>query len=78
MYAGDDYVYGEEDDEDSAVCSPGVNDSRSELSAAFELGIRPQAGNRECPGRRRRIVKVTQWSASARANMIKALRERVT
>ena len=37
MYAGDDYVYGEEDDEDSAVCSPGVNDSRSELSAEFAV-----------------------------------------
>ena len=84
MYAGDDYVYGEEDDEqDSAVCSPSVNASVSasqcELSAAFTSGARPQSGKaRECPGRKRRIVKVTQWSASARANMIKALRERVT
>ena len=40
---------------------------------------RPQSDKaRECPGRKRRIVKVTQWSASARANMIRALRERVT
>ena len=84
MYAGDEYVYGEEDDEqDSAVCSPSVNASvnasQCELSAAFASGARPQSDKaRECPGRKRRIVKVTQWSASARANMIKALRERVT
>ena len=84
MYAGDEYVYGEEDDEqDSAVCSPSVNPSvnasQCELSAAFASGARPQSDKaRECPGRKRRIVKVTQWSASARANMIKALRERVT
>ena len=50
--------------------------SRAEV---FVSGMRPQSDKvRECPGRKRRIVKVTQWSASARANMIKALRERVT
>ena len=80
MYAGDDYVYGEEDDEqDSTACSPSVNESQCELSAEFVHGASPQSNKaRECPGRKRRIVKVTQWSASARANMIKALRERVT
>ena len=74
-------VYGEEDDEqDGPVCSPSVNEGRCELlSEAFVHGVSPQANKaRECPGRKRRIVKVTQWSASARANMIKALRERVT
>ena len=44
MYAGDEYVYGEEDDEqDSAVCSPGVNESQCELSAEFETGMRPRS-----------------------------------
>ena len=28
---------------------------------------------RQCPGRRRRIVTVTQWSSSARADMIAKL-----
>ena len=80
MYAGDDYVYGEEDDEqDGVVCGPSVNERQCELSAEFVPGMRPRSDKvRECPGRKRRIVKVTQWSASARANMIKALRERVT
>ena len=79
-WGGDEYVYGEEDDEqDGAVCGPSVNESQCELSAPFVPRVRPQSNKaRECPGRKRRIVKVTQWSASARANMIKALRERVT
>ena len=81
MYAGDEYVYGEEDDEQDggAVCSPSVNGNQCELSAVSAPGVGPKTNKaRECPGRKRRMVKVTQWSASARANMVKALRERVT
>ena len=73
-----DYMNGEEDDEEGKpVCSDGVDGPRALVSC-----VRSQMDKtlkaRECPGRKRRIVKVTQWSASARANMVKALRERVT
>ena len=55
VYAGDDYVYGEEDDEqDSAVCGPSVNESQCEMSAEFVHGTSPQSNKaRECPGSKR-------------------------
>ena len=73
-----DYMNGEEEDEEGKpVCSDSVDGPRASVSC-----VRSQMDKtlkaRECPGRKRRIVKVTQWSASARANMVKALRERVT
>ena len=77
--AGDNDDYMNEEDDDgggTAECSVSV-----EGPCALGSGAKSQTKTlktRDCPGRKRRIVKVTQWSASARANMVKALRERVT
>ena len=74
---GGDYMNDEEDDGEKATeCSASVEGPCEQVS-----GVKSQmktVKTRECPGRKRRIVKVTQWSASARANMVRALRERVT
>ena len=74
---GGDYMNDEEDDGEKATeCSASVEGPCEQVS-----GVQSQmktVKTRECPGRKRRIVKVTQWSASARANMVRALRERVT
>ena len=73
----DGYILGEEDDAQDGVCSPNVDDGQCE--AVLAAGAQPKRDKaRVCLGRKRRIVQVTQWSASARANMIRALRERVT
>ena len=57
-----------DDEQSEAVCSASVNAGPCESMS----GVRPKTGKtRVCPGRKRRIVKVTQWSASARANMIR-------
>ena len=75
--AGDDYIHGEDEDEQCDACDLSVDESL--CANVFEIGAQPRTDKVSvCPGRKRRIVKVTQWSASARANMIRALRERVT
>ena len=75
--AGDDYVQGETEDEQDGTCGPSVDEGP--CATVFEIGVPPRTDKVSvCPGRKRRIVKVTQWSASTRANMIRALRERVT
>ena len=75
--AGEKHIHDEKEDEQGDVCALSVDEgSRANV---FAIGVQPRTDKVSvCPGRKRRIVKVTQWSASARANMIRALRERVT
>ena len=75
--AGEDYTHDEKEDEQGDACDLSVDEGP--CANVFEIGAQPRTDKVSvCPGRKRRIVKVTQWSASARANMIRALRERVT
>ena len=75
--AGENHIHDEKEDEQGDVCALSVDEgSRANV---FAIGVQPRTNKVSvCPGRKRRIVKVTQWSASARANMIRALREQVT
>ena len=75
--AGEDYIHDEKGDEQDKACGPSVDEGP--CASVFEIGAKLRTDKVSvCPGRKRRIVKVTQWSASARANMVRALRERVT
>ena len=66
--AGDDYIHGEDEDEQGDACDLSVDESL--CANVFEIGAQPRTDKVSvCPGRKRRIVKVTQWSASARANI---------
>ena len=68
--AGEDYIYDEAEDEQGKVCGPSVD--KGPCANVFQIGAQPRSDKARvsvCPGRKRRIVKVTQWSASARANI---------
>ena len=75
--AGENYIHDEKEDEQGDAC--GLSVDEGPCASVFAIGAQPRTDKVSvCPGRKRRIVKVTQWSASARTNMIRALRERVT
>ena len=70
-------IHDEKEDEQGDVRVLSVDEGS--CASVFAIGVQPRTNKVSvCPGRKRRIVKVTQWSASARANMIRALREQVT
>ena len=54
--------------------------TRAARAAAVDVGVRCAAKEdvrrQKCPGRKRRIVTVTQWDASARRQMIRQLGQR--
>ena len=63
----DDYEYGKEGE--------GGDGEAGQIDVGQKRGA---SVGRACPGKRRRIVTVTQWSTSARANMVRELSDGVT
>ena len=72
MYIQDEMMSDDEGDEETRT--------RAARAAAVDVGVRCAAKEdvrrQKCPGRKRRIVTVTQWDASARRQMIRQLGQR--
>ena len=73
----DDYVYGIDDGRGG-----GRDDGRDAMEEEEVVATADECTQarhvRDCPGKRRRLATVTQWSASARASMVRELGEGVT
>ena len=69
MYMQDEMMDDSEGDEETKTSA--------ERATVVDVGVRcaakEEVRRQKCPGRKRRIVTVTQWDASARRQMIKQL-----